>query len=678
MPSLLDSALQLAAQGFRVFPLTPGGKTPALATDWKAIATTDPERIRAMWWDPNMDAPQPYNIGIAAGEGLVVLDVDNKNGKSGSATLDILEIMHGDLPPTYTVETPNGGQHYYFRSDQRIGNSVGKLGDGLDVRGEGGFVVAEGSRIGDRAYARRPGAPIERASLPEGPLRAVLAARGRFGAGTDRGVAHGLALSDCRARVEAWLETAEIAIAFAGGNDTTYRVAARVKDFGVATPLEALDVMGDWNDRCAPPWQTDELLAIIESAYKHGQNPIGSKAKAPPEAEFEAVEVVDRRTKPPEPPRPKLYFEAWDDVDPKVELDESLIDGWYDRGAMIVTYGESNVGKSNVVLSQAIAIASGQPWAGCDVRKGLVVYVAAEGGRSLKKRVRAYQRKAGVRGIPFALVPCPVDLLRPNGDTKALIALVAEAERAFGHRCEMVVIDTASRALAGGNENAPDDMGALVMHCDKIRTATGAALHLIHHSGKNKAAGARGHSLLRAATDTEIEVLENEVRSTKQRDMDTPKPMAFAYETVAIGVNGKGRPVTSIVSHITPQTDFEEKVTGEDMSRLASLVRMVRGRLGLPDGDIVTAEMSQIEITTSDLLAVWERGPGQGGLSGSERKNATRKADILVGVGQLRSEAKRGKENKYFLVTRTTRTDPDMSDLSGSCHDYPDNPDTPL
>jgi RecA-family ATPase len=58
-----------------------------------------------------------------------------------------------------------------------------------------------------------------------------------------------------------------------------------------------------------------------------------------------------------------------------------------------------------------------------------------------------------------------------------------------------VVIDTLSRALAGGNENAPDDMGALVINTDKVRQLTGAALIYIHHSGKDAALGARGHSL---------------------------------------------------------------------------------------------------------------------------------------------------------------------------------------
>lgn len=471
------------------------------------------------------------------------------------------------------------------------------------------------------------------------------------------------------ARAVAWLRDS-------APDHGTYGVACRVKDFGISEPMCGELMLEHWRDARELGKDDEHVLFRVANAYRYGTSPVGV---ASPEADFEDVsaEVVDRRTAPAAP-RARLYFEAWDDVDPRVEADEALIDGWYDRGAMIVTYGESNVGKSNIVLSQAIAIASNRPWAGCDVRGGLVVYVAAEGGRSLKKRVRAYQRKAGVRGIPFALVPCPVDLLRPTGDTKALIEIVRDAERHFGQRCEMVVIDTASRALAGGNENAPDDMGALVMHCDKVRVATGAALHLIHHSGKNKAAGARGHSLLRAATDTEIEVAENEVRATKQRDMDAPKPMRFDYEQVVIGVSGKGRPVTSIVAHVRPSTDFEDKLTEEDATRLACLVRMVRGRLGLPEGTDVTEEMSQVALSTGDLVAAWKNTPGQCDMSGSDRKNATRKAEVLTGVGHVRIEARKGKENLYFLVTRTTRTDPDMSGLSGSGHDYPDNPDTPL
>jgi hypothetical protein len=135
-----------------VFPLIPGGKTPALATDWRAIATTDPERIRELWWDPHMDVDQPYNVGIATGDGLVVLDVDNKNGKDGESALRLLEMFEGELPETRQVITASGSRHLYFRCGQPVGCSHSGIGEGLDIKGDGGFVVGPGSVIGGAEY----------------------------------------------------------------------------------------------------------------------------------------------------------------------------------------------------------------------------------------------------------------------------------------------------------------------------------------------------------------------------------------------------------------------------------------------------------------------------------------------------------------------------------------------
>ena len=70
----------------------------------------------------------------------------------------------------------------------------------------------------------------------------------------------------------------------------------------------------------------------------------------------------------------------------------------------------------------------------------------------------------------------------------------------------LVVIDTLARALAGGNENAPEDMGALIGNAKRIQEATGAAVLFVHHSGKDTSRGSRGHSSLKGAADLEIEV----------------------------------------------------------------------------------------------------------------------------------------------------------------------------
>jgi hypothetical protein len=101
-------------------------------------ATTDRDRIKEWTWS---DA----NIGIATGRssGIIVLDVD---GDGGVASLEALQAEHGRLPKTVTVKTGNG-RHYYFRcdGDVHIGNSVHRLGEGIDVRGDGGYVVGAGS-----------------------------------------------------------------------------------------------------------------------------------------------------------------------------------------------------------------------------------------------------------------------------------------------------------------------------------------------------------------------------------------------------------------------------------------------------------------------------------------------------------------------------------------------------
>ena len=138
MSGLLDAALRYARLGWRVIPLRPRDKRPLLA-DWQNKATCDPLTVKG-WWRRWPDA----NIGIATGvgSGVFVLDVDGKNG--GFDALEALEDSNGLLPITATALTGGGGRHYYFRLPKgyAIRNNVGKLGAGLDVRGDGGYVAA--------------------------------------------------------------------------------------------------------------------------------------------------------------------------------------------------------------------------------------------------------------------------------------------------------------------------------------------------------------------------------------------------------------------------------------------------------------------------------------------------------------------------------------------------------
>jgi hypothetical protein len=147
--ALARAALAYARRGLRVHPCRPGEKVPLLE-DWPHRATLDPTTIESWWrrW------PQA-NVAIATGgePRLLVVDVDPDAG--GEASIAELEREHGILPATAEVVTPRGGRHLYLivpSGRPMPGNSAGKLGDGIDTRGRGGYVLGPPSVVGGRQY----------------------------------------------------------------------------------------------------------------------------------------------------------------------------------------------------------------------------------------------------------------------------------------------------------------------------------------------------------------------------------------------------------------------------------------------------------------------------------------------------------------------------------------------
>jgi len=130
----------MAKLGFPILPLKSNEKIPAII-DWQSHACQSEEQISG--WAKNFPN---CNFGIKTGKGIIVLDVDNKNGKNGS---DALASM-GQIPETFTVATPSNGFHYYFKTTQDIKTSTSKAG--LDIRADGGLVVCPGSTFNDKKY----------------------------------------------------------------------------------------------------------------------------------------------------------------------------------------------------------------------------------------------------------------------------------------------------------------------------------------------------------------------------------------------------------------------------------------------------------------------------------------------------------------------------------------------
>jgi hypothetical protein len=108
-------------------------KGQTLIKQWQDQATNGPAQV-AQWWPEGSQ----NNIGVVGGNGLFILDIDKDKG--GFESLAALEATHGKLPETYTVVTPRGGEHRYFRGPD-VSNSAGKIGPGLDIKSAGGYVV---------------------------------------------------------------------------------------------------------------------------------------------------------------------------------------------------------------------------------------------------------------------------------------------------------------------------------------------------------------------------------------------------------------------------------------------------------------------------------------------------------------------------------------------------------
>ncbi len=203
-----------------------------------------------------------------------------------------------------------------------------------------------------------------------------------------------------------------------------------------------------------------------------------------------------------------------------------VIKNWLDMNAVSVLYGEPNTGKTFLALDIAHHVQQGRSWAGQRVQQGNVLYIAVEGGALFANRV------AALDSASFWVLSGPINLLDPaRGDAAPLADALAHLEAMHG-RFSLIVIDTLARVMNGRDENAAPDIALLMGAVDYLRSRTGAHVMLVHHTGKDRSKGARGHSSLRAAIDTEIELTVDEfkttiARATKQRDMLAGAEFAF-------------------------------------------------------------------------------------------------------------------------------------------------------
>ncbi|WP_050783468.1 AAA family ATPase [Methylobacterium nodulans] len=301
----------------------------------------------------------------------------------------------------------------------------------------------------------------------------------------------------------------------------------------------------------------------------------------------EAEAPIAVQPEPAAPPR-RLKLISFDEA-ADTALGSSLkplVKGLLDMGTLSVLYGKSGAGKTFVATSLAYHVARGLPWDGMRTTKVPVLYVAAEGGVGARRRASALKAKHGSCS-DFHYVLSSVNLLKAGEDMADLIAAADEIP-GLG----LIVIDTLSRVMSGGDENSSVDMGGLVKNLDLIRHHTKAHVMVVHHSGKDQAKGARGHSLLRAALDTELEVADREITVQKQRDMDQSWSAQFDLEVIPLGHDEEGDLITSCVMCFVEGRKVVVGVPTDRESEILKALKLILATRPDPDTGVTVAELA--------------------------------------------------------------------------------------
>lgn len=253
---LAEAAQQLAAACWKLHPVREGSKIP-LWSEWQHRATAD-----ASHWQAHPNS----NIALLTGGGWFALDIDRKNGKDGYIALAALEAVRGKLPPTLTASTPSGGEHRYFACSETIPCSTSKIGDGLDIKGANGYILAPPSVIEGKPYAWSDLSPV--AAAPRWLIDMALAAAPVSAASPGAPVEVTDELVDD-------LRSA-LAVLDASGRDTWIACAGALRCLGD----HGYQLWLDWSQSCDKYQDGDEATFYTVGADRTGYAAILAKAQA--------------------------------------------------------------------------------------------------------------------------------------------------------------------------------------------------------------------------------------------------------------------------------------------------------------------------------------------------------------------------------------------------------------
>src|SRR5690625_297836 len=644
---------QWIEEGYRVFPLheiNPDGSCGCGKEDCEAQGkhpTMSNWQHTPVWGDDQLDAFDELGwmasgYGIIVSDGLLVIDVDPRNGGAqGYAQLveDIPEVAGAD----FIVETgrKDGGKHIYFKAPAGVAlaQPTGGRYPGVDFKSSG-YVVGPGSL---HASGQRYDIVVGDSPADIGPAPTALIEL------LKRPDAHRTSLSGEQVDVtDNDLADMVKAIDPDCGHDEWVRVGMALHEITGGTGFAIWD---NWSRR-GKKYPGQDVLdrrwhSFGKSATRVGYGTLHKYATqagwqepvtfdyTPDEEPPQGAATTNNEPAPPKP-RHQQWLETL--LEPRIERVRRMaaqpwvITDIVPAGGVVSLVGGSGVGKSFVAVDMACAIASGSEWHGYSVEQaGSVVYVAAEGGGGIDKRVLAWAQQHSMDDVPQLYMLLDAPIIDDQKDAALLTETLAELARRIEQPIKMVILDTLNRVMQG-EENSATAMAALMRGVEMVRQRLGCAVQIIHHTGHGEQQRARGSSAFFAALDSEITIKKIgkgvvELENTKSKDSEEFEPVRLKLEQVAIEgmFDRKGRPVTSLVPRTMSMVE-EGAALGELTDDEAMLLEIIE-------------QIGAVKPYDDDLRKVFYDDIGD--MSQRQKREKYRKAvDGLVKKGRIRRDGK--------------------------------------
>lgn len=516
----ISVALAYVAKGWPVFPCNPLTKAPMIERGFKE-ATTDAFKVRA-WWAKFPNAMVGVPTGPAVGFWVLDIDNDAERGKSGLASLAEMGHDLSELMDTAVSNTASGGYHCLFRFDPNhpITNARGALRRFLDVRGEGGYIIAPGSvRADGRRYAwLNPPDENEIGDAPEWLLSAIGGAPTPASPLDFNGAVAPKAPADRVAAVQpgAWHENTRDLVARMvreGASDET--IAALAPRFSEAGYTDAQTVR---------EFLTHARTAREKWGYQAKPLLPDPEPAIPGQFRFKLTAYADIADE---------HHKTW------------MISNLFGAGEYSVVYGAPGCGKSVLMGDAAAHVAAGAEWFGRRVKPCAVLYIAAERAGLVKRRLAAWRKRHGILDLPIEIVEGVFDFCTGPLDPHEIVRIMEWMGEKYGLPVGWVIVDTKAQVMGAGDENSSREIGSFNTNVARFQ-ATGAHVTVVDHTPLHDPLRMRGSGALAGAADASFLVKkEGGVRvltigSKAPNDGPDELEIVFGLESVVLGVDAEG------------------------------------------------------------------------------------------------------------------------------------------